>query len=175
MKNELVIFCLIIVLFFTNCNIDNSTKSDSKRNPNIAIIPYEKAKEWTFENGKSTKLSKVDMDKIDSLLSKSVDNYNLEMKIFVSDSNIQKPGNLLRLEDFTINLEKYKRQYVAIRNAKGEKEVWVNCFCNEPDPEFESNWKNELVITFDGGKCFFSLILNLTKEEQYGIMVNGEA
>ena len=43
-------------------------------------------------------------------------------------------------------LTKYRRQYVAVRNAKGEKEAWVNFFC----ADFNIDWRHAPMIVDDG-------------------------
>ena len=50
-----------------------------------------------------------------------------------------------------LSAESYKRQYFPSVNAKGEKEVWVNCFASD----WERNWKSEAIIVMDGGNYFF--------------------
>ena len=56
-------------------------------------------------------------------------------------------------------------------NSKGEKEVWVNCFCGQWDKSSRTN----PVIVMDGGNCFFNLKINLTTGQYYELIVNGEA
>jgi len=77
----------------------------------------------------------------------------------------------INVKDFVIDLKKYKRQYIAVINSKGEKEVWVNCFCDT----WKKNWRKELIFVLDGGNCYFNLKINLTKGEYYDLMVNGDA
>jgi hypothetical protein len=65
----------------------------------------------------------------------------------------------------------YKRQYVSIINSIGEKEVWINCFCDS----FYKDWKKQILHVDDGGNCFFNLKVNLSTKKCYDIFVNGYA
>ena len=60
---------------------------------------------------------------------------------------------------------------MAIFNHKGEKEVWINGFCNT----WDKNWKTEIILVHDGGNCYFNLKINLTSGECFEISVNGYA
>jgi hypothetical protein len=62
-----------------------------------------------------------------------------------------------------VRLEDYFRQYAAYLQ-NGNKMVWVNCFCRNRSVTF-ADWKEEPVIVFDGGDCFFQLSINLLKRE----------
>lgn len=60
---------------------------------------------------------------------------------------------------------------MAALNKKGEKEVWINCFC----VDVRRDWKKQIVEVYDGGNCFFNLKINLNKSQYYELSVNGEA
>jgi len=80
----------------------------------------------------------------------------------------------LKNNDRDLDLEKYKRQYVVYINLKGEKEVYVNCFCSRNDDEF-NYWEKNLVQVADGGECFFHVMINLTTHKYGHLYVNGYA
>lgn len=65
--------------------------------------------------------------------------------------------------------EKYQRQYIPSVNAKGEKFVWVNCFCREG----HNRWRRKIIIVEDGGKCYFQATFNLTTKTFFNVSVNG--
>ncbi|MER2999584.1 hypothetical protein [Pontibacter populi] len=69
------------------------------------------------------------------------------------------------------NLGNYKIQYVPYLNEKGEKEIWINGFCND----FDKDWRRKIIHVFDGGNCYFTIRLNLTTGERLGIGTNGYA
>ena len=54
-------------------------------------------------------------------------------------------------------------------NEKGEKEIWINGFCDNKG----TDWKKEIIFVFDGGNCFFEIRLNLTTEECLAIGISG--
>ena len=112
----------------------------------------------SFPGSKPTTLTKIDLSDIDILVKQSIDNYN-------SKQNKEDINNCIKLPE-------YKRQYIAVINKKGEKEVWVNCFCNTGG----KNWKKEIIHTDedDGGKCFFNLKINLTTKKYYDLFVDGK-
>ncbi len=61
---------------------------------------------------------------------------------------------------------------MVIKNVKGEKEVWVNCFCSV---QYMDYWKKQVVFVKDGGNCFFNVKINITKKSFSDFEVNGEA
>ena len=114
---------------------------------NCAIIPYQPDCYWIFKNVQATTLSEREIQVVDSIYTYCKNDHRDEL----------------------IKHANYKRQYVPVINNKGEKEVWVNCFC-----DYESDWQKRIVIVFDGGKCFFNLKINITKKEYYDFGTNGE-
>jgi hypothetical protein len=127
----------------------------------IAVIPFDKSRDWLFDKTYTpSTLTQSDIEKIEALLITCVTHYNNKL----SADNKQY---------FAIDLakEKYKRQYVAVINNKGDKEVWINCLCRTHG----DNWRTSIILVDDGGNCFFNLKINLTKEQCYDLSVNGLA
>ena len=159
-------FCSGISLI--SCSETNSDKNQSdKKNEHfidtssVAIISFDKKGNWPFDNKyRPANLSQHDLLEVDSLFRQCALNYNETL-----------PENLK--ESYGIDFKKYdyKRQYVAVLNNRGEKEVWVNCFCNT----WDSRWKKELFLVEDGGNCFFNLKINLTTKKCFDVSVNGYA
>lgn len=121
----------------------------------------------TVENVKEVKLTNEDFELIEELTKKAIKNHN-------------------RVVEDKIELDNYYRQYVVTENNLGEKEVWVNCFCEESEDRKEmrekykiftsrDNWRKEIVYVFDGGKYYFNLKINLSRKQYYDFRVNGEA
>lgn len=74
--------------------------------------------------------------------------------------------------------KKYYSQFIVAINKKGEKEVWVNCFCDafiQEQKPYTINWKKEIVQVEEGGNCFFRLTINLATNSFYDFSVNGFA
>jgi hypothetical protein len=162
-QSSILIFILTICL--TNCGQTNtSTKNQELQTDTfiidtsvIAILPFDTAQYWVFKDNKPTDLINIDLVKIEAILNLCINDYNKEQE--------------KQLKNFNLALIRYKRQYVATINSKGEKEVWVNCFCNT----WDKNWRTNLIFVFDGGNCYFNLKINLTTGQYYELMVNGDA
>lgn len=69
------------------------------------------------------------------------------------------------------NYYHYKRQYVPFIDKSGKRKVWVNCFCTG-SYEFK-NWKKNIVLVDDGGRCYFNVILNVTDGTYSNLEFNG--
>jgi hypothetical protein len=143
-----------------------------------AILKFDKANNYYFDKtAKPSTLSSEDIVKIEGLISKQVSEYNrIEKDSAISiTKRLRKKShdpNFIWRGDFIKNSSKYYKQLVPIINAKGEKEVWVNCFCNASE---KSYWKKSIVLVMDGGSCYFNLKINLTKGTVYDFIVNGMA
>ena len=138
----------------------------------IAILPFDTTTlHWVFKSGKATDLTTDDLLKIDTILKKCIAHYNPDQERKFQEINDKHPEYKLERKDFVIDLVHYKRQYLATINSKGEKEVWVNCFCGEWDIDSRTS----PVLVMDGGNCYFNLKINLTTGQYYELMVNGEA
>ncbi len=176
MKN---LFYILFVLTLFSCQKEEKTKETKIEldkeitqkftldTSKIAVLEHKYSD--TVDNVKEVKLTNEDFELIEELTKKAIKNYN-------------------RVVEDKIELDNYYRQYVVTENNLGEKEVWVNCFCEEIESDgrkemrekykiFTSrdNWRKEIVHVFDGGKCYFNLEINLLKKQYYNFMVNGEA
>ena len=168
---------IVIITAFISCN---SSKTETPKqsgfeskidNSKIAVITYTKKKyNWLFATGKNTELTQSDFIVIENVLKESIEEYNPKQEKRFAEITSKHPEYELEKKNFVISLERYKRQYIAIINEKGEKEVWVNCFCDE-----KKYWKKDIVFVDDGGNCFFSLKINITKRKYYELQVNGSA
>ncbi|EFM08792.1 hypothetical protein PaecuDRAFT_4257 [Paenibacillus curdlanolyticus YK9] len=67
------------------------------------------------------------------------------------------------------HFNEYKRQYVGIIES-GKKVVYCNLIRGSA-----GDWKNELVVMFDGGPNYFSIHFNVQKERYFDLMINGYA
>ena len=126
-----------------------------------AIILFDPKSSYPFDtSNKPSLLTQKDIYDVDSLLVVCVTEYNNSL-----DKEHKERG---------IDLKKYnyKKQLIVVRNKKGEKEVWVNCFCKT---EEYPNWKKNILLMLDGGNCYFNFKLNLTTKHFYKLLVNGEA
>ena len=126
------------------------------------ILPYNPIEdEWmtmAFKKGIPAELTVKELEEINKYLQEAVYKYN-ETKI-----SWENPIDLL----------KYNRQYIAIINEKGEKEIYINCFSSSGIRNGEY-WKNNFVFVLDGGNHFFQVKINITKKLIIMFNVNGYA
>ncbi|MGY3087089.1 hypothetical protein ACVWYF_000115 [Hymenobacter sp. UYAg731] len=136
----------------------------------FAVLPFSKKSDYLFLKSRPAKLTAVEIQQVNDLLSKAVAEQNqAEEKDFQKMIKIFLEAAQHR-ENYFINLSRYRRQFIAVINPKGEKKVWVNCFCSS-----EPNWRKKELVVDDGGNCYFNVKINLTKAIWYEMMVNGEA
>jgi hypothetical protein len=142
-----------------NNNHTNELKFDTTK---TAILELKYRLPWVFDSTcKSTKLTQKDLGVIEGFLIKSVNDFN----------DWQVKNNLSNSWKIDLKSQDYKKQIIAVTNKKGEKEVWINCFCSDHHPD----WKVDPVGVSDGGTCYFNFKINLTTNTYYDFRVNGEA
>jgi hypothetical protein len=136
-------------------------KSSQIDTSNTAVILFDQNSNYLFgDSCKSATLTQIDISNIDSLLIACVTEYNNSL-----DKDHKRWG---------IDLKKYnyKKQLIVVTNKKGEKEVWVNCFCSTWGND---RWKTEVMGVKDGGNCYFNFKINLKAGKFYEMSVNGVA
>lgn len=169
MRSHFLFICFFLSgHFFISCSQPNKKKpAQSGRSlivvdtSDIAVISFDKNHDWPFMHTYTpTTLSNGEIKLLDSLLKQCVSSYNQKLA-----SNLK--------SNYCIDFEKYKykRQYMAVLNDKGQKEVWVNGFCNTGN----KYWKTEIVLVNDGSNCYFNLKINLARKECFEVSVNGYA
>ena len=127
---------------------------------------------WRDGYSKELNLTNNDIKIIDELLKKTVSNYNLTADSAIEDVSADSTITFLD----TIQLSNYKRQYLPYVDKEGKRKVWLNMFC-ESDSIFKLvgiNWKKDPIITADGGKYFFQLIVNLTDKSVSNFEMNAD-
>jgi hypothetical protein len=128
----------------------------------IAILPIDTTYRWLFKDATSLQLTNEDLHSIDALLNACIKVHNSNQ-----DSTNE-------YSEF-IDLKEYQRQYVPFVDSKGDKKVYVNCFCSHDIPNEFDYWKKALVEVDDGGSCFFHLTLNLSTNKYEQLFTNGYA
>ncbi|GAB3846309.1 hypothetical protein GCM10028822_06180 [Hymenobacter terrigena] len=136
----------------------------------FAILPFAQKSDYLFPKSKPAELSIKELLQVNDLLSKAVAEQNKAEENDFQEIVKRFPEAAKHRENYFINLSRYRRQLIVVVNTKGEKEVWVNCFCNSGP-----NWRKEELVVDDGGNCYFNVKINLTKAVWYDMMVNGEA
>lgn len=179
MTRQLTLLTFILTICLTSCGQTKTETKNQEQNQNVytvdtsvvAILPFDTSQYWVFKDSKPTDLTNDDLLKTEKILNNSINDYNPDQERQFKEINDKHPEYKLDKKNFTIDLTSYKRQYVAVINSKGEKEVWVNCFCNT----WNKNWETNLIMVHDGGNCYFNLKINLTTGQYYELMVNGDA
>ena len=115
-------------------------------------------------------LNRNDLFVIDKLVHDAVNFHNDKQKTIHNSWLKKLLGKNVYKEYFFINLPKYRRQYFCSLNDKGEKIVWVNCFCESKD-----YWKTSEVFVFDGGNCYFHMMINISTGQVSEFGTNGVA
>ena|SRR5450432_1327312 len=171
------IFLLAICLLSLSCGQNISTgqkiendsihtiQNDSIQNINlvidtnrVTILRNNNIDFFSLKDSIPAKLTNQDLFTIDTLLTNCIKDHN-------------KGIDSTNLYSGFIDLKKYKRQYVPYANKKGEKKVFINCFCNGVGG-FD-DWKTTLVEIEDGGVCFFNLTINVTEQLCGPVLING--
>ena len=174
MTRQLIFSIIILTICLASCGQKNTETKKHENATNtiqvdtsiFVVLPFD-----TSQIGKPTHLTADDLLKIETILKSCISDYNPEQEKRFQEINDKHPEYKLDKKHFIIDLTRYKRQYMPTINSKGEKEVWVNCFCGQWDKSSRTN----PVIVMDGGNCFFNLKINLTTGQYYELMVNGEA
>jgi hypothetical protein len=169
MKIHSIIIILAITIAFLHCksyhgkntpNHSNSTDRLKFDTSKIAIVKGDHKRQFPFdETYKEAYLTQVDLAVIDSLFLTCVSDYN---------NSLDSSKSWWRID---LKERSYKMQLVVAKNPSGEKEVWINCFCWV----LTRNWKTSIFYVFDGGSCFFTFRINLSKKTYYNLNVNGLA
>jgi hypothetical protein len=146
----------------SNLNIDTSK---------IAILTYDTIQNRVFIKASPANLTSDDLVEIETLFTICIDEHNIEKEKEYLKMKEKQPRSKLSKDFYVIDTKRHKRQYIAVINEKGEKEVWINCFCNS----MNKNWRKVIIGVDDGGNCFFNLKINLTAKKYYDLMVNGHA
>jgi hypothetical protein len=84
----------------------------------------------------------------------------------------------------TVTFKKYYRQYTFYTTSNNDSIIFINAFCRVMSIPVDSagtwiqrpyDWKNTFMMVNDGGDCFWSIKINLSRKAYFDFMVNGEA
>lgn len=157
-----------LILFLSSClqnkskgKIDNSNAGQEIESveTDFTIIEFDPEWYWIYKNVSPSMLSDSEIQQVEKILQTVVEENNASRKERTESR-------------FSIKLEGYKKQYVAVINQKGEKEVWANMFCSDFEAEY---WEVGIVDVDDGGNCFWNVKINLATGEYYELSINGYA
>jgi hypothetical protein len=161
---KLILFSFVIMIATCNPPTKPANTVQEKLNydtSKITIIPFENNAYLLFDtsNYSPSTLTQEDILDIEYLFNECVNEYNSKL-------SGEEAKQFLYID---LDKRKYKRQYICATNNRGEKTVYVNCFCDY----YGNNWKTQIVRVFDWGSCAFQLRINLTHKEYSEFNVNG--
>jgi hypothetical protein len=162
MNNLLTIIFLVTILGCTRTRDSNlktlasvETLSISDKamldSLDINLIKYDTSYDYIFPvTFKATDISDKEIFECETLLKSVILDYTVE------EMTKDDPKTRFHTEEFKRKLNKYGRQYMTVVSDKGDKIVYINCFCNPTHFDYRGK---ELIQVVDGGSCF--LILRL--------------
>ena len=152
----------LIVLLILSCQERPKKQEQFKLPPSdYMVLKYKPEWYWVFEDASPSDLSNEELVQIEEILQSAIANHNNHYK-----------DDPEAFEQWGLELDKYKRQYVPVINQKGEKVIWMNFFCKNSNIK---NQENEILLVLDGGNCYFNLKINLTTKQYSNLEVNGYA
>lgn len=171
------VFFISLILSLSACNFKNNQPSiqipprqvgtnTADGSQFIAIISYSGAKNSIpFVKEDSSVITDSPAKNSIELNQEDLAIVDQQINCAVRDYNNQRVNTI-------IDLKNYKRQYVAYTNSKKQKEVWVNCFCQNSDND---EWKSKIIEVRDGGNCYFNLKIIINQKIYTEFSVNGRA
>lgn len=177
MVKQLVLSVIFLTFFLIGCEHNNTNRPKNLKptakiqidTSVFVILPLDTT--LVSLSGKPADLTTKYLVEIERLLTKCVEDYNVEQEKQFQEINHTFPEHKSDKKDLVIDLKRYQRQYMATRNSRGEKVVWINCFCDQ----WDKHSRTSPYIVMDGGNCYFNLKVNLTTGLYYELMVNGVA
>jgi hypothetical protein len=151
------------ILFIVGLVISTNLMAQS----DYVILSSESATRELPKNAVISSLNETEIVKITQIIEDCVIEYNSGITKSFKERGEGKYAKMYKIK----KLKNYKTQYVPYINDQGEKEVWINGFCNE----FNADWKSEIVTVMDGGNCYFQIRINLEEGACYEIGTNGYA
>ncbi len=152
-------FLLLMTCLFSIAANSQTVARQFVDTSSYAILNYDSSVEMAmiekFHKARAATLSIAEVNGIEHLIDSSYQDYN----------------NHNTHRQLVAPLSAYRRQYVAVVNAQGQKEVWINFFCSF----FNTDWKHHVLIVDDGGVCFFQLRINLSTRNVSELIPNGVA
>jgi len=142
---------------------------------NYAILDFESIDkifmQYPNEEFTKTDLSSEEVRLVQEILVKEMDDFNqreIDRLRRIGADTIES----IKYDLYIGPIDEYWCQYVPMSNSTGDKNVFVNCFCDEPH---DDSWKYTIVDYMDGGRCSFRMRILLNKKKGVHMKVNGTA
>ncbi|MDH7447634.1 hypothetical protein [Aquimarina sp. 2201CG14-23] len=170
---------LILITLISSCTtsvkteeIKNEQKTQEKfklAKSDYTILTYTPKWHWTFNNVKPSQLQESELIEIEEVLKSAIQKHNQTQKNQLIEHNKNNSDDPITQTNYEVQLQGYMRQYVPVINNKGQKEVFINFFCDATD---EKNWQTQLVQVEDGGNCYYSVKISMETKKYYEFEVN---
>jgi hypothetical protein len=117
-------------------------------------------------------------DKGSNIIGFNIDDYNRfnpsEKEFLIADSLakiyiVQNSSTLTHDNTSIENYDEFYKQVYGLINKNADKIIFLNCFCNVENNEF---WKEHTVSVKGGGKCYFSIKVNMTDHKLFDFWIN---
>jgi len=177
MKKQSTFIALGIILIFNSCSKNKEKSSEAAAFQYIQEKKADTLKEKNYiaifdgTTNKISTLSQQELKIVNKNLIKAVDEYNALLKAKLEKSNKKDPSSVLNYEEEKLNLRNYYRQYFVSTDKSGDKTVFVFCFCYYTGDV----WRTERMHVFDGGSCYFTIEINITKSSYSKLQTHGLA
>ena len=148
------------MLFNGECQNGTSNSSGlSYDTTKIAILPFDVRSYYgeSAEGNIPSTFTQDDIIEIGNILPRCIAEYDSVL-----------PGRNREFFSVNLNQREYRRQYMCSINKKGEKIVYLNCFCNS-----DLDWHKFIIRAMDGGNCYFHLKINLSTRDCFDFVANG--
>ncbi|MGB3776776.1 MAG: hypothetical protein WA960_00350 [Tunicatimonas sp.] len=155
-------------------NIDKQTENFHFQVPDstYVILAFKSDWCWIFKDAKPTTLSENELFEIEKIIKQAIKENNEQQLERLEMHNKEYPDNQWTETGFEMETSGFKRQYVPVINNNGQKEIWINFFCDDWGSE---NWKSEIMEVSDGGNCYFELKVKLETRTYSELSINGYA
>jgi hypothetical protein len=162
MKHFFLPFLGFILLMIASCEPDHpmiTSANTSNAQTMQAVISTADSNYVIIQNSEHpAELSNEELKEIDTLLNTCINHYNVESEQQYRKWVKTHPKEKTSSNPDLIDLPHYMLQYLPSMNNKGEKEIHIEGLCDS----FGEDWKTlDPAMIMDGGKCFFSLTINL--------------
>lgn len=88
-----------------------------------AILKFDTTDTWLFKNAEAANLTQNEIEELEIILKQCIDAYNPGQKLQFDTISKAHPDYKLKVDNFIIDLSRYKRQYFPVINSSGQKEV----------------------------------------------------
>lgn len=156
---KLIFAGLILITFTISCGQSESNTLDysflSYDTSSIAIFDWDSALFKLVTYAEPLALTNDDLRLAGSIFIDAVHVFNEKQAIRLYEDF----GKAVAMENFVINISKYKRQYYPYSDVNNQRLLYVVCFSTG-----FANWKTEKyhIARLHGGMTEFSLIINLS-------------